>query len=231
MPDLNLIDEGGFDETPEPAAPPAKRKSSSKGGGGGGGKVIVVLFLLIVILAGGAYYLNKTGKLKLWGKKRPPVAQIQDEQTPPIADQSAAAPGVQKPADTAGVALLETPPPVEENAEPAKEPAPVQKKKKHEPKIEEVPADEPSAKLSDMQGSYTVRVILYKEKKAAVETAKNLEFSGYPSFVEDVAMKGGSWYKVCIGRYPTQAEARKAVKSFASSDLRSSYVIEKVRAK
>ena len=40
MPDLNLIDEGGFDEAPAPAAPPAKKKPVSSSSGGGGGKTI-----------------------------------------------------------------------------------------------------------------------------------------------------------------------------------------------
>ena len=37
MPDLNLIDEGGFDEAPVPVAPPAKKKISKSSSGGGGG--------------------------------------------------------------------------------------------------------------------------------------------------------------------------------------------------
>ena len=66
-----------------------------------------------------------------------------------------------------------------------------------------------------MKGEFTVQVIAYREKSKAEETAKNLEFSGYPSFVEKIPMKGGDWYTVRIGHYSSRDEAKKAVLSFA----------------
>lgn len=89
---------------------------------------------------------------------------------------------------------------------------------------------EGSSKLSEMKGEFTVQVIAYHDKSRAVETAKNLEFSGYPSFVEKVPMKGGDWYTVRIGRYTSRDEAKKAVQSFAE-ELQAHYVIDKVRSK
>ena len=89
---------------------------------------------------------------------------------------------------------------------------------------------ESASKLSEMKGEFTIQVIAYREKSKANETAKNLEFSGYPSFVEKIPMKGGDWYTVRIGRYTSRVEAKKAVQSFAEQ-LQSHYVIDKVRQK
>jgi cell division protein FtsN len=225
MPDLNLIEEEEFEEQSAPVAPVAKKKT--KGGGGGGGRTILILLLVVIIAAAAVYFLNQRGVIKLWGKKQQSLAQTQEE---PFQmeqfDQNAQA---QKPADTSEVALLETPT-LEEKAEPAKNPeaklaAPAAKKSK-----EEAMESETASKLSEMKGEFTVQVIAYREKKKAIETSNNLEFAGYPSFVEKVPMKGGDWYTVRIGKYPTRDEAQKAVKTFAAQ-LQSHYVIDKVRGK
>lgn len=238
MPDLNLIDEGGFEEpseTPEtPVAPPAKK--SVKKSSGGSGTTIVLVVLCLAIIAGAAYYLNMKGIVKIWGKKQQPIAQMQEEQFP----QEINAQPAQVPVDTNAVQLLDTAP-VEEKAEVAKpsegvkEPEPnvtepPAKKAKPGKKTEAVVETESSSKLSEMKGEFTVQVIAYREKSRAVETAKNLEFSGYPSFVEKIPMKGGDWYTVRIGHYASRDEAKKAVLSFAEQ-LQAHYVIDKVRTK
>ncbi len=110
--------------------------------------------------------------------------------------------------------------PVEEKAEPPKET--VEK--------EEVAETESVSKLSEMSGEFTVQVIAYREKSKAVETSKNLEYAGYPSFVEKVPMKGGAWYTVRIGKYLSREDAQKAVKNFAAQ-LQAHYVIDKIRNK
>jgi cell division protein FtsN len=236
MPDLNLIDEGELEELPEaPAAPPAKK--SVKSSGGGSGKTIILLVVFLCIAAVGVYLLNQRGIIKLWGKKQQPIAQVQEEQFPPeSAGQSAQA---QK-ADTNEVALLDTAP-VEEKveagkqSESVKEPEtkavePAAKKSKVTRKSEAVVETESPSKLGEMKGEFTVQVIAYREKSRAEETAKNLEFSGYPSFIERIPMKGGDWYTVRIGRYPSRDEAKKAVLSFGEQ-LQANYVIDKVRSK
>jgi septal ring-binding cell division protein DamX len=222
MPDLNLIDEGGFDEAQAPAAPPAKRKSS---GGGGGGKTMIIVVVVLIIAAAGVYFLNQRGIIKLWGKKAEPVAQLQEEAFPQDMTEQAAQEQVQK-TDTTEVALLDTPP-VEEKTEGAKESEkavdPSAKKKKEESAV-----PESASKLNDMKGEFTIQVVAYREKKKAEETSKNLEFAGYPSFVERVPMKGGDWFTVRIGRYPSRVEAKKAVLTFGEQ-LQSHYVIDKIR--
>lgn len=231
MPDLNLIDEGGFDEAPAPAAPPAKKKSPSKGGGGGGGlRTILIIVVLLLVLGGTAFILNQKGIVKLWGKKKIPISQMQDEpfqqelNAPQDTQGQMTEPQPQEQADTSQIALLETPP-VEEKTEQPKEEI------KEEPKEEkETSESESASKLSEMRGEFTVQVIAYRERSKAVETSKNLEYAGYPSFVEKVPMKGGDWYTVRIGKYPTRADAEKAVKNFAAQ-LQSHYVIDKIRNK
>jgi len=220
MPDLNLIDEEEFDEQSAPAAPAPKKSTTGKGGGGSG-RTILLLALILIVAAGGVYFLNQRGIIKLWGKKQQPIAQVQED--PFMLEQ---AEQVQKQPDTTEVALLDTPL-LEEKTESAKEAAPAPDLKK--PKEEDEKTDLAS-KLSEMKGEYTVQVIAYREKKKAVETAGNLEFAGYPSFVERVPMKGGDWYTVRIGRYATRDEAKQAVKTFAAQ-LQSHYVIDKIRGK
>lgn len=236
MPDLNLIDEGGFEESSAPTAPAPKRKSSKGGGGGGGGKLLVVLILIIAI-GGGGYYLYKKGLIKIPGKKAP-VTQVQEEPLPqePVMQPSEEQPvQAQRQADTNEVALLETPSAEEQpskEAESKVEPSKKGKSAKKSADKNEI-AEETSfasAKLSEMKGSFTVQVVAYSAKNDAEIMAKRLEFSGYPSFVEELPEKGGILYAVRIGRYPSPEEARKAVKSFASQ-LQDRNFIVKIRGK
>ena len=244
MPDLNLIDEGGFDDVPEAPVAPTAKKSVKSSGGGGGGKTILIVAVCVCLAAAAVYFLNHRGIIKLWGKKQQPIVKMDEEQFPPeTASQPAQA---QKQADTNEVALLDTAP-VEEKvaagkqSDAVKEPEavsepkltaaePTSKKSKSVKKNEAVIETESSSKLSEMKGEFTVQVIAYREKVRAEETAKNLEFSGYPSFVEKIPMKGGDWYTVRIGRYASRDDAKKAVQSFAEQ-LQAHYVIDKVRLK
>ena len=119
MPDLNLIDEGGFEEAPEaPATPPPVKKSVKSSSGGGSGKTILLIGVILCIAVAGVYFLNQRGIIKLWGKKQPPVVQIQEEQFPPETTSQPAQ--AQKQADTNEVALLDTTP-VEEKVESGKD--------------------------------------------------------------------------------------------------------------
>ncbi len=235
MPDLNLIDEGGFEESAAPAAPAPKRKSS-KGGGGGGGKFLIFLILLLVI-GGGGYILYKKGLIKIPGKKAPP-AQVQEEPLPqePIMQPPQEQPAqVPKQVDSGEVALLETSPAEEQPARESEIKVEPAKKGKSAKKLagkteESEEASFASAKLNEMQGAFTVQVVAYSEKNDAEIMAKRLEFSGYPSFVEELPEKGGTLYAVRIGRYSSPEEARKAVKTFASQ-LQDRNFIVKIRGK
>ncbi len=231
MPDLNLIDEGGLEESSAPAAAPA----SSSGGGGGASRTILIVILVILIGAVAVFFLNKKGIIKLWGKKpAPAMTEVHESDFPPeqmeqgMGEEAQAQ--QQAPAtDSSQVALVETPPVDEYKQVPQSggEVSPAEA----QPKTDKpAPAGAESAKLAEMKGEYTIQVIAFKEKGKADEIQQRLADAGYPSFVETIPMKGGDWFTVRIGRYPTRTEAKKAVASFAEQ-LRSSYVIDKVRTK
>jgi cell division protein FtsN len=236
MPDLNLIDDGGFEESPAQAAPPMKRKQYKKSGGGG--VKFIIIFLILLILGGGGYFLYQRGIIKLPFKKKKPPVTMQEEQPflqepQAQADTTAQQQALSQP-DTS-VALLETPA-IEEKGKTPKPKAKAEKKVEEsedaEAETEAEASDEGSSdvKLSDMKGDYTIQVIAYSQKSKAVEMAENLEIAGYPAFVEKVPMKGGEWYTVRIGRYASPSEAEKAVKNFAD-ELKEHYVIDKIRGK
>jgi septal ring-binding cell division protein DamX len=222
MPDLNLIDEGGLEETTTPSAPlPPKRRSS---GGGSLNKILMsVLVLLIVGTAG--FWLYKKGKLPFLKKKTPVVTQVPEETYPDTQPMAANQNANVLAQDTTNVPLLETPP-VEETAKKTDA--------KVEPKAEgsEKPTMEtaPMKKLAEMQGNFTVQVSAFREKKQADEIVGRLEDAGYPAFVETIPMKDVNWYTVRIGHYASRGDAKKAVADFAL-ELRSNYWIDKVRSK
>ncbi len=217
MPDLNLLDEGGMEES-SVATAPAKSKS---GGGGGAMKWVIIIVLAVVVVGGGGYFAKKKG---IWPfkKKAPVVTEVPEDQyategqQQPLQEQISAA-------DTSQVALLETAP-VETKEE--------QPKKESSTKTSAA-ADETSPmgkSLSEMTGDYTIQVISYHQKMDANDAKSSLEIAGYPAYVEKIAVKGGDRYLVRIGRYGSKKEAHSAVQSFGAQ-LRSSYTIEKVHKK
>ncbi|HOV99608.1 MAG TPA: SPOR domain-containing protein [Bacteroidota bacterium] len=223
MPDLNLLDDVGFEEESAPTPKPqrSKPKNMNKGGGGGGGTAVLIVLIVIILLGGAAYFLNQKGIIKLWGKKTPAVAQVEEDEFPPMPQQEQAPPPASAPqpqSDSAQLALLDTANAAgNEIVDGRTQP-------------DNLMGSEPSVdkQLAEMSGEYTVQVIVFKEKVQAEEARENLEVAGYPAFVERVQMKGGSWYRVCVGKYPTREDAKKAVKTFAPQ-LQANYVIDKVR--
>ncbi len=220
MPDLNLIDD---EPSGEESLASESEKPARKGGGGGGSslRLVIILSLVVLIIAGLLYVLNSRGIVHLWGKKPQTIVQVPDEQYPP--DQYNDQTFAEEPQDTMASAegaedlsLLETTP-LEETA-PAGKTA-----EKNEPAGE-------SPGLKDMKGDYTIQVVAFREKVKADDVLQNLEIAGYPAFVEKVPMQGGDWYTVRIGRYPTRQDAKSAVSTFAEQ-IRSNYVIDRVRSK
>jgi cell division septation protein DedD len=223
MPDLNLIDEGGLEESTSPAPMPSKRK----GGGGGGSLNKMLLTVLALLIVGTAvFYLYKKGKFPF--KKKAAVTVVQEEpfQEPvPQATENVQQQAVQQPIDTSSVPMLETPM-VEDTANQTKMPGAKTAQSKKEGNL----VSTSMSSLSSMQGNFTVQVSAFHEKKQADEIMSRLEDAGYPAFVETVPMKGTDWYTVRIGRYPSRTDARKAVQDFAL-ELRSNYWIDRVRSK
>ncbi|MCX7984033.1 MAG: SPOR domain-containing protein [Bacteroidetes bacterium] len=220
MPDLNLLDDVSFEEE-TPSAPISqkqkpKQKKQNTSDGGGAGSIILIILIVILLLGAGAYFLNKKGIIKLWGKKSTVTQIVEEEPFPPIVQDQQVQPTVPPPVqpDTTQIALLDT-----TNAD--------QQIKTEEATKGEMDGVEKQVDIATMEGEYTIQVIAFKEKKRADEISENLQVAGYPAFVEKVALKKGTWYRVCIGKYPTREDAKKAVLSFGTQ-LRSSYIIDKV---
>ena len=236
MPDLNLIDEGGIEESSTPSTPmPPKR-----GGGGGSLNKILMAVLVLLIIGTTVFYLYKKGKWPF--KKKTPVTMVQEQpfeepepqqQQPMAAVQTPQSNVVQQ--DTASVPLLETPPVEEKKVKPDSKlvtisGAPV-KGGVAASATSSAPATAANAqKLADMKGNYTVQVAAFRDKKRADVIVDRLVYAGYPAFVETMPIKGTNWYAVRIGRYSSRADAKKAVGDFAS-ELQSNYYIEKVKSK
>lgn len=216
MPDLNLMDEGGFEESPTPAAAPAPRRS---GGGGGGMMKIILIVVAVAVVLGGLWFANNKGwvKIPFLKKKEPVVAQIPEEEYPAQTSE-------QMPLDTTDVSLLETTPVEEQKSATidAKQPD----MKTEQPKEM---AAMTSAKLTDMSGKYTIQVFALHDKKNAEEIVSRLNDGGYPAYLDEAQMKDAMWYTVRIGKYPSRTDAKKAVETFAL-ELRSSYFIDRVRS-
>jgi cell division septation protein DedD len=218
MPDLNLIDEGGIEESTTPSAPmPSKRRSS----GGGSLNKILLTVLVLLIIGTALFYSYKKGKFPF--KKKAAATVVQEETFPdasPMASNQNNQQVVQ-PQDTASVPLLETPM-VEDKSKTPDTKATTPKQTMADTKSMQ--------KLTDMQGNYTVQVSALREKKQAEEIVGRLEDAGYPAFVETIPMKGVNWYTVRIGHYPSRHDAKKAVEDFAL-ELRSNYWIDRIHTK
>ena len=225
MPDLNLIDEGGLEESSSSAPMPSRRR----GGGGGSLNKILMTVLILLVVGTTLFYLYKKGKFPF--KKKTPVTVMQEEpfQEPmPQATAENQQPiAQQQPIDTSSVPMLETPM-VDESASQKKPDS--KGAKPAETKKDGGQTSASMGKLSSMQGNYTVHVSAFRDKKQADRIVNRLEDAGYPAFVETVPMKGVNWYTVRIGRYPSRTDAKKAIQDFAL-ELRSSYWIDRVRSR
>jgi hypothetical protein len=236
MPDLNLIDDDGLsEEMPEGA----EEVIDAGGGGGGAMKMVLIIIIVLIVLLGGVYLLNSMGIVNLWGNNQPPVMAVEEQFPEEFYDDAAFA---DQPVDTSwmseelpdDVALLETTPFDDPGAADAND-ADMASQVEMLP-FEEDPVDVPqgapqpeSEALSQMKGDFTVQVVAYREKEKADNILSNLEFAGYPAFIEMVPMKGGDWYTGRVGKYATRAAAKEAVQSFAA-ELRENYFIDKIRS-
>ena len=222
MPDLNLIDEGGIEETQTPSAPmPSKR-----GGGGGGSLNKILLVVLVLLIVGTAlFYQYKKGKFPFKKKNVPTLVEEQPiVDTPTMAANENSQQAVQA-QDTTSVQLLDTPP-----VNDASKQADVKPDETAGAAQKTMADAAPMQKLTDMTGNYTVQVSAFREKKQADEIVSRLADAGYPAFVEVIPMKGIDWHTVRIGRYASKKDAQKAVADFAL-EIRSYYWIDRVRSK
>ena len=194
MPRLNLkdesLDDGGFQETGSGSSTPPLRDVGS--GGGGGLSPIVLILLIIAVLGLGVFALNHFGVVHLWGKKAVQVAEAFPE--PVLTD-----PGTTDPAAGDGTGDPGIPPPAEQTpqiAPPAGSSTP----------SHTAPAPPPSG-----TGEYTIQVSSWTSQPKAESEAARLATAGYSAFVEEGSVGGTMWYRVRVGRYATESEAKNAI--------------------
>jgi cell division protein FtsN len=83
------------------------------------------------------------------------------------------------------------------------------------------PSPPPESKVSKetmeapkKSGGYLVLVGSYREEATAQSSAKRLQGKQYQAYLKakDIPQKGGKWFRILLGPYPSRAEAEKMVK-------------------
>lgn len=95
------------------------------------------------------------------------------------------------------------------------EPAPVEPPKPTKPASTAKP---PPAGLSEDK-VFLLHVSSFKEKEHAVEEVMKLEGAGQKAFYVDEELAGGQWFRVYIGKYATEKEARAAGEALKQKGL------------
>jgi cell division septation protein DedD len=228
MPDLNLQDEGSWENlggsAEHPGRPTMPREEPARKGGAM--RTIVVVLAILIVGGGGAFLLDKLGVIHIMGKLKPApsVVQLQDQE----ASQTEA---TTQPSDAGQTQMIETPP-VDQKGGTADEKSAAKKGTKEKPQqpVNAMPAPTPSGKLQEMKGEYTIQVSAWRDKEVAQEIVKRLEGAGYPAYQEELAYKGGTWHTVRVGRYASRKDAETALQSFAE-ELKTSCWIGRAKAK
>ncbi len=163
--------------------------ASAAGGGGGIPKVVIIAVGAIVALGALAFILNTSGIVKLWGKKRPApqVVSLPTENLSPVT-QDTTQQAQEQPLITemAKPKLEENLTKVESSARPAsRKPA-------------------PAKNMVRGTGMFTVQISSWPLEEKANAQAQVFADAGFDAFVEPL----GSYYRVCVGRFETKANAK-----------------------
>jgi hypothetical protein len=201
MPRLNLKDESvegdSFQESESTSAPPTLREVGG-GGGGGGLSPVVLIVLIIAVLGLGVFALNHFGVIHLWGKKPVQVTEAFPEPSLPEPSQpEAGAQGGQAEAPAVGE-------PAPAQAEPTPQVTPPAQR------TASAPAAHAAAPPSG-SGSFTIQVSSWASKAKAEAEAGRLGAAGLSAYVEEGMVGGTTWYRVRIGRYGSEREAKEAI--------------------
>lgn len=203
MPRLNLKDESAegdsFQDSESTSAPPTLREVGS-GGGGGGLSPLILIFLIIAVLGLGVFALNHFGVIHLWGKKAVQVTEAFPEPVltePSLQEPTGQTPQGGAPAPTTEAAAA---PAVEQTPQitpPSREPA---------PRSTVTTAPPPSG-----SGNFTIQVSSWASKAKAEAEAGRLSAAGHNAYVEEGMVGGTTWYRVRVGRYASEREAKEAI--------------------
>ena len=204
MPKLNLRDDGLESDMnplePDKVTPPPPTLRDV-GGGGGRSSPLLLIIIIIVALAGGVFLLNQFKVIHLWGKKTPKIAETIPD--PGLPGEEGLSPDQGMGTETgSGEGELPMPTP-----STTAEPTPA------EPTPELKPAPEEKAKPSlppSGGGNFTVQVSAWTSKIKADEEVGKFSNSGMDAFVETAHVDGIDWYRVRIGHYGSEQEAKTA---------------------
>ncbi|MBW7887165.1 MAG: SPOR domain-containing protein [Bacteroidetes bacterium] len=195
-----------------------KGESSGKASSGGGGSSKLLLYVLIAVvgLAVAAFLLNKTGVVKLWGKKKPqPVVvniPVEDEYIPPTIDTMQ-----QMSSDS----MLQTE--AVDTGQPKENTTIVEPKGTDRDKRTKSVDKKAPSNIVMGTGMYSVQISSFTSEEKANAQARAYSNAGYPAFVERM----GGWYRVCIGRFESRSLA-KAQGDKIVHMLENNYAIVKV---
>jgi hypothetical protein len=197
MPRLNLKDdslESEQSDSERTIAPPPTLRDV---GGGGGSSPLLLIVIIIVVLAAGAFALNQFGIIHLWGKKAP---QVTESLPPPDFGEGESESGTVTPEGE----------PAPTEGEFGQAPTPPSQSTAQSPTRQLQPTRPTVTIPTSGSGDFTVQVSSWMSRSKADEEAAKLTSSGYTAFVEEASVGGEVWYRVRVGHYATEGEAKEA---------------------
>ena len=236
MPNFNLKGDAG-----KPAAKPVSESPSAKSAGGGTVKTIVILLFAVMILGGAAFFLNKAGIIKLWGKKSVPqqvvVQKIEVADSSEILAQADTAGYVQfsgqkgkKTQQDPAIAKKEKQKPASAKAKQEKQ-QPASKKNASAPpsakqataappkqpapakQNDPAPKPQPAESAAPGTGSYSIQLSSWASREKAEMEVEVLKQKGHPAFMQEGFVSGlGHRYRVNVGRFVSEAAAQESAK-------------------
>lgn len=168
-------------DAPRPGGAPASS-------GGGVPKIAIIIIVVIAVLGATAFILNTMGIVKLWGKKKPTpqVVSLPQDNYQPVTQDTA-------------VSIATEPEPAPDLAL-----TPEENKTIVETSARKGSKKETQKNIVRGTGMYTIQISSWPAREKAENQAQLFADAGYDSFTEPL----GSYYRVCVGRFETKADAK-----------------------
>lgn len=86
-----------------------------------------------------------------------------------------------------------------------------------EPPADLPPQEPPTPRVIVEDGKYTVQVSSWQTRRRAEEDAERYAAKGFNAYIQEayIPSKGGTWYRVRVGRYATQGDAEQMASQLA----------------
>ncbi|MCI0690580.1 SPOR domain-containing protein [candidate division KSB1 bacterium] len=86
-----------------------------------------------------------------------------------------------------------------------------------EPPADLPPQESPKPQIVVEDGKYTVQVSSWQTRRRAEEDAERYAAKGFNAYIQEayIPSKGGTWYRVRVGRYATQDDAEQMASQLA----------------